>query len=84
MGLMISKDAINWQLFKKTWPIGGMYTTAAALTTDDEGAALTFGIVFAGGQLPVTKTGTIYYMNFTAMHPNGTLDAELAAAIAKL
>lgn len=24
------------------------------------------------------------YMNFTAVHPNGTMDAELASAIAKL
>ena len=28
--------------------------------------------------------GHIYYQNFTAVHPNGTMDAELAAAIAKL
>ena len=61
-----------------------MYTTAAGLTFDAEGAALTYGIVFAGGSLPVTKTGNVYYMNFTAVHPNGTMDAELAAAIATL
>ena len=84
MCLMISIDGVHWSLFKKTWPIGGMYTTAAGLTFDAEGAALTYGIVFAGGSLPVSKTGQIYYMNFTAVHPNGTMDAELAAAIAKL
>ena len=28
--------------------------------------------------------GHIYYMNFTAVHPNGTMDDELATAIAKL
>ena len=84
MCLMISKDGIHWSLFKKTWPIGGMYTTAAGLTFDEDGAALTYGIVFAGGRLPVASTGNIMYMNFTAVHPNGTMDAELAAAIAKL
>ena len=84
MCLMISKDGIHWSLFKKTWPFGGMYTTAAGLTFDAAGAALTYGIVFAGGSLPVTKTGNIYFMNFTAVHPNGTMDSELAAAIAKL
>ena len=45
MCLMISIDGIHWSLFKKTWPIGGMYTTAAGLTFDEDGAALTFGIV---------------------------------------
>ena len=61
-----------------------MYTTAAGLTFDAEGAALTYGIVFAAGSLPVTRTGNIYYMNFTAVHPNGTMDGELATAIANL
>eukprot|EP01047_Picozoa_sp_COSAG01_P057284 COSAG01_NODE_6603_length_3585_cov_3.013483_2_plen_823_part_00 len=84
MCLMISIDGIHWSLFKKTWPIGGMYSTAAGLTFDEEGAALTYAIVFAGGSLPVTRTGNIMYMNFTAVHPNGTMDAELASAIAKL
>ena len=84
MCLMISKDGIHWSLFKKTWPIGGMYSTAAGLTFDEEGAALTYGIVFAAGSLPWSRSGHIYYMNFTAVHPNGTMDGELAAAIAKL
>jgi len=84
MCLMISIDGIHWSLFKKTWPIGGMYTTAAGLTFDEEGAALTYAIVFAGGSLPWSRTGHIYYMNFTAVHPNGTMDAELASAIANL
>ena len=84
MCLMISKDGVHWSLFKKTWPIGGMYSTAAGLTFDEEGAALTYGIVFTGGRLPVAPTGNIMYMNFTAVHPNGTMDAELASAIAKL
>ena len=84
MCLMISKDGIHWSLFKKTWPVSGMYTTAAGLTFDEEGAALTYGIVFAAGDLPWSRTGHIYYKNFTAVHPNGTMDAELANAIAKL
>ena len=84
MCLMISKDGIHWSLFKKTWPIGGMYTTAAGLTFDEDGAALTYAIVFAAGSLPWSRSGHIYYMNFTAVHPNGTMDAELASAIAKL
>ena len=84
MCLMISKDGIHWSLFKKTWPLGGMYTTAAGLTFDADGAALTFGIVFAAGSLPWSRSGHIYYMNFTAVHPNGTMDAELARAISKL
>ena len=84
MGLLISKDGTNWSLFKKTWPMQGMYTTAAALSVDAEGAALTYGVVFAAGSLPTSKTGTIYFMNFTAVHKNGTVDAELAAALAKL
>jgi hypothetical protein len=84
MCLMISIDGVHWSLFKKTWPIGGMYTTAAGLTFDEEGAALTYGIVFAAGSLPWSRSGHIYYMNFTAVHPNGTVDAELAGAIAKL
>ena len=84
MCLMISKDGIHWTLFKKTWPIGGMYSTAAGLTFDEDGAALTYGIVFAAGSLPWSRSGHIYYMNFTAVHPNGTMDAELASAIAKL
>jgi hypothetical protein len=81
---MISKDGVKWSLFKRTWPFGGMYTTLAGLTFDSDGAALTYGVVFAAGSLPVSKTGNIYYMNFTAVHPNGTMDTELAAAIAKL
>jgi hypothetical protein len=32
-----------------------MYTTAAALSVNSEGAALTYGIVFAGGSLPTAK-----------------------------
>jgi hypothetical protein len=84
MGLLISKDGTNWTLFKKTWPIHGMYTTAAALSTNDEGAALTYGIIFAGSSLPTFSTGTIYFMNFTAVDVNGSVDPELAAAIAKL
>ena len=84
MALLISKDGTNWTLFKKTWPIQGMYTTAAALTVNTEGAALTYGIIFAGGSLPTSKTGTIFFMNFTAVHLNGTVDGELADAIARL
>ena len=34
--------------------------------------------------LPWSRSGKIYYMNFTAVHPNGTMDSELASAIAKL
>ena len=60
MGLLISKDGTNWTLFKKIWPIQGMYTTAAALSVNAEGAALTYGVVFAAGALPTSKTGNIY------------------------
>ena len=121
----------HWSLFKKLWPFGGMYTTMAALTTDKEGAALTYAVIFAAGSLGklplcwrlgcilpraramissrtggVSGTGTITCeptnlvgggnrsiltglavladMNFTAVHPNGTMDAELAAAIDSL
>ncbi len=49
------RDGTNWTLFKKTWPIQGMYTTAAALSVNAEGAALTYGIVFAAGSLPTSK-----------------------------
>ena len=41
----------HWSLFKKLWPFGGMYTTMAALTTDKEGAALTYAVIFAAGSL---------------------------------
>ena len=82
MCLMISIDGVHWSLFKKTWPIHGMYTTAAGLTFDAEGAALTYAIVFAAASL--SQSPGIMYMNFTAVHPNGTMDAELASAIAKL
>ena len=51
MGLLISKDGVHWSLFKKLWPFGGMYTTMAALTTDKEGAALTYAVIFAAGSL---------------------------------
>ena len=61
-----------------------MYSTATGLTFDEEGAALTYAIVFAAGSLPAMRTGNIMYMNFTAVHPNGTMDAELESAIAKL
>jgi hypothetical protein len=47
---MVSKDVVHWSLFKKTWPIGGMYTTIAGLTFDAGGAALTYGFVFATGR----------------------------------
>ena len=77
-------QGVNWRLFKKLWPIGGMYTTMAGLTFDASGAALTFGVVFSAGSLPVSKTGTIYFMNFTAVNADGTMDSELATAIAKL
>ena len=33
---------------------------------------------------PDDVTGNLIYMNFTAVHPNGTMDGELASAIAKL
>jgi hypothetical protein len=82
MCLMISIDGVHWNLFKKTWPIGGMYSTAAGLTFDEEGAALTYAIVFAIGSLD--QASGIMYSNFTAVHPNGTMDAELASAIAQL
>ena len=50
----------HWSLFKKLWPFGGMYTTMAALTTDKEGAALTYAVIFAAGSLGgVSGTGTI-------------------------
>ena len=84
MCLMISIDGIHWSLFKKTWPIDGMYTTAAGLTFDAGGAALTYAVIFSSGSLPATKTGNLIYMNFTAVHPNGTMDAELASTIANL
>ena len=84
MCLMISRDGVHWSLFKKTWPIGGMYTTVAGLSFDADGAALRYGVIFAGGSLPWDRSGHIYYMNFTAVHANGTMDAELARAIAKL
>ena len=38
-GLLISKDGVNWQLFKKLWPFGAMYTTLAALETGPGGVA---------------------------------------------
>ena len=41
-----------------------------------------YAIVFAGAGL--NQAPGIMYMNFTAVHPNGTMDAELATAIAKL
>ena len=59
-----------------------MYTTAAGLTFDADGAALTYAIVFAAAGL--NQAPGIMYMNFTAVHPNGTMDAELAIAIGKL
>jgi hypothetical protein len=84
MCLMISIDGIHWSLFKKTWPLGGMYTTAAGLTFDADGAALEYAVIFSGGSNTAAQTGNIMYMNFTAVHPNGQIDAELASAIAKL
>jgi hypothetical protein len=32
----------------------------------------------------VGATGTVTYMNFTAVHSDGAVDPELAAAIARL
>jgi hypothetical protein len=63
MCLMISIDGIHWSLFKKTWPIDGMYTTAAGLTFDADGAALTYAVIFSSGSLPVTKTGTSLHVS---------------------
>lgn len=65
MGLLISKDGVSWQLYKKIWPFAGMYSTLAALTTDDEGAALSFGVLFSAGTLGGPSTGTVYYQNFS-------------------
>ena len=48
------------------WPFGGMYTTMAGITFDAEGAALTYGVVFAAGSGPAMGTGTVYWMNFTS------------------
>ena len=42
-----------------------MYTTMAALTTDAEGGALTYGVIYSAGTLGGTSTGTVYYQNFT-------------------
>ena len=85
MALLISKDGVRWQLFKKLWPYGGMYTTMAALQTDQHGLATEYAVIFSGGNMGgVSGTGTVTYMNFTAVHPNGTMDAELAAAIGAL
>ena len=80
----------HWSLFKKLWPYGGMYTTMAALTTNAAGEALTssslHGVIFSTGSADggVGATGTVTYMNFTAVHSDGALDVELAAAIAQL
>jgi hypothetical protein len=49
MALLISKDGVRWSLFKKLWPFGGMYTTLAALTTNEAGEALTYGVIFSAG-----------------------------------
>ena len=85
MGLLISKDGVHWSLFKKLWPFGAMYTTMAALETDKDGLATKYGVIFSGGNMGGEGgTGTVTYMNFTAVHSDGTIDAELAAAIAKL
>jgi hypothetical protein len=86
MALLISKDGVHWSLFKKLWPYGGMYTTMAALTTNAAGEALTYGVIFSAGSADggVGATGTVTYMNFTAVHSDGAMDAELAAAIARL
>ena len=57
---MISKDGVHWSLFKKTWPIGGMYSTAAGLTFDEEVRHLRTGSFSLGeaclGAAPVTST----------------------------
>lgn len=50
---------------RKLWPFGGMYTTMAALTTDEEGGALAYGVIFTAGTLGGAGTGTVYYQNFT-------------------
>ena len=87
MGLLISKDGVHWKLFKKLWPFGGMYTTMAALETDADGLATKYAVIFSAGNMGGASgmgTGTITYMNFTAVHSNGTVDAELAAAIEAL
>ena len=85
MGLLISVDGVHWKLFKKLWPFGAMYTTMAALETDKDGLATKYGVIFSGGNMGGEfGTGTIIYMNFTAVNSDGTLDAELAAAIAGL
>jgi hypothetical protein len=67
MGLLASKDGIHWKLLRKIWPFGGMYTTMAALTTDSNGAALTYAIIFAAGSMGGADggTGTVYYQNYT-------------------
>ena len=86
MALLISKDGVKWSLFKKLWPFGGMYTTMAALTTNKAGEALTYGVIFSAGNADGGEgtTGTCTYMNFTAVHADGQIDAELAAAVAQI
>ena len=85
MGLLISKDGVHWSLFKKLWPLGGMYTTLAALTTGSDGTAHTYGVVFSAGAGPADSgTGNVFYQNFTAVAADGTVDPELQAALDRL
>jgi len=78
MGLLASKDGVHWKLLRKLWPFGGMYTTIAALTTDAEGGALTYGVIFSAGTLGGAGVGTVYYQNFTFTHAD--LDGLTARA----
>ena len=43
-----------------------MYTTMAGLTFDENGAALTYGVVFSAGTGGGLSTGTVFYQNFSA------------------
>jgi len=66
MGLLASKDGINYKLLRKLWPYEGGYTTIAPFDVDASGAALTYGIVFEAGDASLGRFAQIVFQNFSS------------------
>jgi hypothetical protein len=61
--LLYTTDGREWKLLKRLWPQLGSYSTLAELETDSDGAALTYGTLFAGGFLGPGEY--MVFMNFS-------------------
>ena len=62
--LFHSQDGLNWTLYRHVWPFTGGYSTMVETTTDANGGAKTFALLFEAGGV-VGAEQMLAFMNFT-------------------